>query len=243
MDIFETIESRTVVKTYDKKDVPEELLAHIIMGGTYACSAGDIQPWEFIIVKDKKMKKEISAAALKQKHIEDAPVLIVVCANIDRASTKFGDRGKDLYCIQDTAACIQNMLLIAHALELGASWIHAFEEEKIKTLLDIPPSLRPVGIITVGFPYPSETHHKPNIIPLENVTWEELCRREWAWFKKYGKQSRFQFKSLYEYAKDAEKKVKDKLEDKPVEEKPQKKELSPEQISHKVVKFIKNLAK
>ncbi len=238
MDVFEIIESRTTIKNYDKRDVPEELIAYIIMGGTYACSTGDIQPWEFIIVRDKKMKKEISEASLKQRHVEEAPVLIVVCANIDRVTTKFGERGKNLYAIQDTAACIQNMLLTVHALGLGASWVHAFEDDKIKTLLDIPQSLIPVGIITLGFPYPSENVQKSNIIPLENITWEELCRREWSWFKKYGKQSRFNFKSLYEYAKDTEQSIKNKIE-----QKPQKKETALEPISKKVVKFIKNLAK
>lgn len=241
MDVFEAIESRTTVKIYDKKDVPEEFVAHIIMGGTYACSTGDIQPWEFIIVRDKKMKREISDASLKQKHIEEAPVLIVVCANIDRVSTKFGERGKKLYAIQDTAACIQNMLLVSHALGLGSSWVHAFEEERLKTLLDIPPSLLPLGIVTVGFPYPSDTPHKPNIIPIENITWEELCRREWAWFKKYGKDSRFHFKPLYEYIRDTESKIRENIGER--KEKQVKKEITVEPISEKVIKFIKNLAK
>ena len=203
MDLFEAIEERVNVKVYDKRDVPEELIAQILHAGTLAASAGDIQPWEFIVVKDKAKKAEISLACLRQKHVEDAPLLIIVCANLEKVAIKFGERGKNLYAIQDTGASIQNMLLAAHGLGLGASWVHAFEEEAIKRILKIPDRLRPVGVLAIGFPLPYEKYYKPETIPFENLSWEEEYGKGLSWFLKETGYNRFRIKkSLYETAKD-----------------------------------------
>jgi len=203
MELFEAIEERVNVKVYDKRDVPEELIAQILHAGTLAASAGDIQPWEFILVKDKAKKTEISLACLRQKHVEDAPLLIVVCANLEKVAIKFGERGKNLYAIQDTGAAIQNMLLAVHGLGLGASWVHAFEEEAIKRILKIPDRLRPVGVLAIGFPLPYEKYYKPENIPFENLSWEEEYGKELSWVFKETGYDRFKVKkSLYETVKD-----------------------------------------
>ncbi len=203
MDVFEAIEERVTVKVYDKRDVPEELIAQILHAGTLAASAGDIQPWEFIVVKDKEKKAEISLACLRQKHVENAPLVIVVCANLEKVALKFGERGKNLYAIQDTGAAIQNMLLAAHALGLGASWVHAFEEEALKRILKIPDRLRPVGVLAIGFPLPYEKYYKTEVIPFENVSWEEEYGKELSWVFKETWKNRFGWKkSIYETVKD-----------------------------------------
>lgn len=212
MDIFEAIESRVSVRNYDKRDVPNELIAHLLFAATYAQSAGDLQPWEFVVVKNKKTKHELSIAALRQKHVEDAPVVIVVLANLERGALKFKDRGKELYTIQDIGAAIQNMLLVAHALGLGACWVRAFEEEKVKALLKIPDKLRPLGIITVGFPLPYEKPYKTEFIPFENISWSEEYGKKLTWFKDYGKPSRFKFSSIYETAKEIKEKHETRFE-------------------------------
>ena len=91
-------------------------------------------------------------AALDQKFIEEAPVVIVVCANETRSSRRYGSRGVALYCLQDTAAAIQNMLLTACALDLGTCWVGAFREEDARRILNIPEGVRPVALIPVGHP-------------------------------------------------------------------------------------------
>jgi nitroreductase len=248
MDLFEAIEERVNVKVYDKRDVPEELIAQILHAGTLAASAGDIQPWEFIVVKDKTKKTEISLACLRQKHVEDAPLLIIVCANLEKVAIKFGDRGKNLYAIQDTGAAIQNMLLAAHGLGLGASWVHAFEEEAIKRILKIPDRLRPVGVLAIGFPLPYEKYYKPETIPFENLSWEEEYGKELSWFLKETGYNRFRIKkSLYEAVKDIkipeiEIKNPEKQQEPIKQEKENKKNKEKLPFTERILNWIKNLS-
>jgi nitroreductase len=89
---------------------------------------------------------------LDQTFIEEAPAVIVVCANENRSSQRYGVRGKTLYCIQDTAAAIQNIHLAAYSLGLGTCWVGAFKEEEAREILKIPQGIRPVAIIPVGYP-------------------------------------------------------------------------------------------
>jgi nitroreductase len=161
METFDCIKSRKSVRKYDKKDVPNEIIGQIIFAGTQAPSAGNIQTWEFIVVKDEKIKKELSIAALKQDHVFKAPIVIVVSADLEKSADKYGERGEKLYSIQDTAAAIENMLLTAHDLGLGACWVGAFEEEKVKGILSMPDRLRPVALISIGYPLSYDTVKKP----------------------------------------------------------------------------------
>ncbi len=218
MDVFDAIESRITVKVYDKRDVPDEFISQILTAGTMAASAGDLQPWEFVVVKEKKIKKEISIAALSQKHVEDAPVVIVVCVDLQKSELRFKERGKELYALQDSGAVAQNMLLTAHTLGLGASWVRAFEEDRVKALVHLPDNLRPIGIITVGFPIPYEKYPKTEVVPYENVSWSDQYGKELSWIKKYGRKSRYELKSAYEYSKELAEKVSEKMEEKQVKQ-------------------------
>jgi nitroreductase len=89
--------------------------------------------------------------------------VIVVCADENRSSTRYGKRGEMLYCIQDTAAATQNILLTAYSLGLGACWVGAFNEDEAKKALKTPKGTRPVAIIPVGYPNrtPSERGRRP----------------------------------------------------------------------------------
>jgi nitroreductase len=79
----------------------------------------------------------------------------------------YGYRGKTLYCIQDTAAATQNILLTAYSLGLGTCWIGAFNEDEAKRALNAPEGIRPVAIIPVG--YPDETPSHRGIRPLSQI--------------------------------------------------------------------------
>ncbi|MFW9795141.1 MAG: nitroreductase family protein, partial [Candidatus Thorarchaeota archaeon] len=116
-----------------------------------APSAGNIQPWEFIIVRDPYQQHELSVAALNQSFIEDAPVAIVVCADQARSEEGYGSRGRDLYCLQDTAAATENLLLAAHAMGLGTCWIGAFDEEMVRKIMKTPKHVKPVAIVPIGY--------------------------------------------------------------------------------------------
>jgi nitroreductase len=163
MELSEAIKGRRSIRDFKKQDVPEETVEKLITAASWAPSAGNIQPWEFVIVRKPAVKKKLAQAALDQKFVEEAPVVIVVCANEERSSMGYGFRGRTLYCIQDTAAATQNILLTAHSLGLGACWIGAFNEGEAKETLNAPEGIRPVAIIPVGYPneVPSQRVRRP----------------------------------------------------------------------------------
>lgn len=152
MNLFEVIRERRSIRTYTKEEVSEENIEKLIDAARLAPSAGNIQPWEFVIVKNAEIKRKLSVAALDQRFIKEAPVVIVICANEERSSWRYGQRGRALYCLQDTAAATQNILLAAHALGIGTCWIGAFHEEGVRKALNTPTGVRPVAIIPVGHP-------------------------------------------------------------------------------------------
>lgn len=152
MDIFDIFKLRRSIRSFTSEDVSEEQIEKIIDAARWAPSAGNIQPWEFVIIRRPEIKRKIAKAALNQIFIEEAPAVIVVCADEVRSGRVYGSRGVNLYCIQDTAAAIENMLLAICALGLGACWVGAFNEDDVRRTLNIPRGLRPVAIIPIGHP-------------------------------------------------------------------------------------------
>jgi nitroreductase len=151
VDVFEAVKGRRSIRAFKTDDVSQEIVKKLIDAARWASSAGNIQPWEFIIVRKPEIKRRLAEAALDQTFIEEAPLVIVVCANENRSSQGYGTRGKTLYCIQDTAAAIQNINLVAYSLGLGTCWVGAFEEEEAREILNIPNGIRPVAIVPVGY--------------------------------------------------------------------------------------------
>lgn len=152
MDVVEAIKGRRSIRAFKSMEVSQETVEKIIDAARWAPSAGNVQPWEFIIIRESKTKRRVAEVALDQTFIEEAPVVIVVCANENGSSQGYGIRGKTLYCIQDTAAAIQNILLTAYSFGLGTCWIGAFKEEEARETLKIPSGIRPIAIIPVGYP-------------------------------------------------------------------------------------------
>jgi nitroreductase len=171
MDLSEAIKSRRSIRSYLKQDLPQETVNKLLEAARWAPSAGNVQPWTFVVAKSQQTKRSLSLAAYGQKDLEEAPVVIVVCADEKRAEQSYGVRGKTLYCIQDTAAATQNILLTAHALGLGSCWIGAFKEDEVKKIIKAPREMRPVALIPVG--YPNETPHARDRRPLNKIMYKE----------------------------------------------------------------------
>lgn len=150
MDVFEAILNRRSVRAFSSQAVSDEELEKLIDAARWAPSAGNIQPWQFIIVRDAKIKHGLCEAALDQTFIEKAPVVVVVCADPQRSAKRYRSRGINLYCLQDTAAATQNMLLTAQTMGLATCWVGAFHEEEARKVLRIPEGVRPVAIVPVG---------------------------------------------------------------------------------------------
>ena len=167
MDVLKAIEGRRSIRVFKRDEVSPEIVHKLLDAATCAPSAGNIQPWEFIIVRKPEIKRALAEAALDQAFIEEASVVMIVLANENRSSQGYGIRGKTLYCIQDTAAAIQNVHLVAYSLGLGTCWIGAFREEEAREILNIPHGVRPVAIIPVG--YPAESPSPPSRRPINRI--------------------------------------------------------------------------
>jgi len=149
MEVVEAIKTRRSVRSFQKKDVEDKVIREIIELGNLAPSAGNLQPRDFIVVKEKEVKESLAQAALNQRFIAEAPVVIVVCANVKR-SYPYGRRGVDLYCIQDSAAAIENMLLAIVDKGLSCCWVGAFDENAVSKILNLPDHVRPVALLPIG---------------------------------------------------------------------------------------------
>ena len=167
MEVLDCITSRRSIRKYLDKPVPWDIVSNILEAGRFAPSSGNLQNWKFIVVLDEDKRKAIAEAALKQLWMLKAPVHIVICAEPEKAKRYYGDRGERLYTVQNCAAAMQNMLLEAHNLGLGACWVGAFDEDMVKRALGMPKEARPEAIITLG--YPDEEVPVPAKFPLETV--------------------------------------------------------------------------
>lgn len=164
MDLFKAIYGRSSIRSFRSNLVPEEDLMRILECAIQAPSAGNLQPWEFVVVKNGDTKGELADAAYGQDFISEAPIVIVVCANKRTSSLRYGNRGESLYCIQDTAAATYGLMLAAYALGYGTCWVGAFSEERVSQVLNLPEHVRPVAIVPIGVP--AEEPFKPGRIPL-----------------------------------------------------------------------------
>jgi len=167
MDVLDAIKGRRSIRAFKRRDVSAEVVEKLIDAARWAPSAGNIQPWEFIVVRKPEIKRRLAEAALDQLFIEEAPVVIVVCADENASLQWYGIRGKTLYCIQDTAAAIQNINLAAYSLGLGTCWVGAFREEEAREILKTPHGIRPVAIIPIG--YSDEAPPPPGRRPLSKI--------------------------------------------------------------------------
>ncbi|NIO44132.1 MAG: nitroreductase family protein [Candidatus Aenigmarchaeota archaeon] len=149
--IISVIKSRRSVRRYNKKPVDMKLLLEIFESIKYSPSVGNCQPWEFIIVRNPKMKEHLVEACYNQMWMLDAPVFIVACTNNKVAGAIYGERGLKLYGIQSVAAAIENILLAAEALGLSTCWVGAFSEIMVARFLECPGHVRPCAIITLGY--------------------------------------------------------------------------------------------
>ncbi len=171
MDIFECMTTRRSVRKYLTIPVEWDKIGQIIDSARYAPSAGNLQNWKFIVVTETDKRRALAEASLQQYWMADAPIHIVVCTILERAVQFYGVRGERLYAIQNCAAAIENMLLAANALGLGACWVGAFEEEAVKRTCGIPDYARPQAIITIG--YADEKPPEPLRYTIENVVFIE----------------------------------------------------------------------
>ena len=168
MEFFEVIKKRRCIRKFEDKDVSDEQINILLDSARWAPSAGNLQSWFFVVVRDQKVKSQLAKAALFQMFIKNASIIIVSCADIKRSSILYRKRGRELYAIQDATIATQNIFLTATSLGLGACWVGAFNEEKVQEILSLKKHLRPVVIMPIG--YPLEIPNPPRRRKLDKIS-------------------------------------------------------------------------
>jgi len=153
MEVSEAIKKRRSIRKFDpEKEVTDKQIEKLLEAARWAPSAGNLQSWFFVVVKDQKIKDKLVEAALGQDFIAEAPVIIVSCSDLERSATRYGNRGSSLYAIQDATIATQNLWLMATEMGLASIWVGAFDEDRVSQILNLPSHLRPIAIMPIGYP-------------------------------------------------------------------------------------------
>ncbi|MEJ2254346.1 MAG: nitroreductase [Nitrospirota bacterium] len=149
MELLEGIYSRRSVRRFSAEPVEREQLMEIVTAGTWAPSGLNNQPWRFVLVRDRDVRHRVAGLTRYSRILEDAPSAIAVF--VDRETMYH-----DVKDYQAMGACIQNMLLAAHALGLGAVWLGEIlnRAEDVRRLLAVPETMELMAVVAIGHPHP-----------------------------------------------------------------------------------------
>lgn len=155
--VIKSIMTRTSVRSYTDRKVSEEQVDTLLQAAMAAPTAGNKQPWRFIVIRDRNTLDYISDNFQTMTMVKNAQVAIVVCGDL---SATFDGDGRD-YWVQDTSAATENLLLAAHAMGLGAVWCGVYPQmarvADFSRLLHLPDSIVPLNCVAVGYPSGSPT--------------------------------------------------------------------------------------
>ena len=161
------LKKRRSVRKYSNIPVPKILVEKILNLSRLAPSGGNVQPWRIFAISDQSMKDELAKAAYDQNFLKEAPWVIVVCAVPEESAKEYGERGKNLYSLQDTAALTTYIMLAAKAYGLDTCWVGAFKDEEVIKILNLQKGMKPVSMIPIG--YGEEEPDIPPRKPLDTV--------------------------------------------------------------------------
>ena len=163
MDFFEVLKERRSVRAYERKPIEEEKLQKILEAINSAPSAGNLQAYEVVLVRDPERIRQLARASHDQTFIEDAPVVLAFVANPQRNSHTYGRRGEYLYCMQDATVACSIAHLTATALGLSSCWIGAFDDDAVAKIVGAKPPLQVAAILPIAYPaeHPSPRPRRP----------------------------------------------------------------------------------
>ncbi len=167
---LEYVFSRRSVRVFRRDDVEDDLVRDLLEAAMCAPSAVAKDPWEFVVVRNREMLSKIAVGLSNGKILADAGLGIIVCGDLERAH----DRQLS-YLLQDCSAAIENLLLAANTLGLGACWLGVHPREDrvthVRSLLKIPQLVVPVAAIAIGWPTEStqpRTRYRDDAVHLES---------------------------------------------------------------------------
>ena len=170
MSIIEEILARRSIRRYTHEAVSEEDLEDLLRAAMSAPSAGNEQPWHFVVIRDRELREAIPAIHPYAAMAAQAPLVILVCG--DESLEKY--KG---FWTQDCAAATENLLLAAQSKGLGAVWVglHPVEERAnaLRQLLGIPPQILPFSLVPIGHPDEKK-------LPSSRFDWKRVHFDRWS---------------------------------------------------------------
>jgi len=164
LDVFEAIKTRRSIRKYLQEPIPDDKLEMIFEAARLAPSAGNHQPWRFVVVQDANRKKALTAAANSQTFLSDAAAVVAAVGDPE-ASARWHEK--------DPMIALEHMALAAAALGYGTCWIGAFDEDAVKRLLKIPARMRVVALMPIGL-----SNEAPDPRPRKELS-EIFFKEEW----------------------------------------------------------------
>lgn len=164
MDIINLLITRRSIRKYSNEEITQEQIEQLLMAGMYAPSAGNQQPWHFIIIRNKDAFHNITKIHPFSKMLLNASAAILVCADLQLETNKG-------YWPLDCSAATENILIAAHGLGLGAVWLGVYprrdRQEGIAKIFSLPENIQPFSLISLG--YPAEKFDLPNRFKTERI--------------------------------------------------------------------------
>ncbi len=172
MTLEEAIRSRRSVRRFTDEPVLHETLLKLLDLARWVPHSAEC--WRFVVVQEQERKERLAEAA-RQEWIAGAPVIIVIGADYgmrpDLAWRWDAAHWWELFPIQDTAAAIQTLMLVAGAEGLGTCWIGSFNEGETARIVELPFPVRPVAMVVLG--HPADEPPKRSRRPLDEVVYWE----------------------------------------------------------------------
>jgi nitroreductase len=160
---------RRSIRAYTRAGVSDAAVQTLLEAAMAAPSAAACDPWRFVVVKNREMLATIKGALPHGQMLGSAALAIVVCGDLEAAHDQ-----QLSYLLQDCSAAIENLLLCAHVLGLGACWlgVHPREQriQSLREILKLPASVMPVACIAIGYPAETKeprTRFNPDYVRLE----------------------------------------------------------------------------
>jgi nitroreductase len=157
---------RRSIRIYTPGAIPDETVTTLLEAAMAAPSAMTKDPWRFIVVRDPAALGAMAGALPGGKMLATATLGLVVCGDLEAAFEQHSS-----YLLQDCSAAIENLLLAAHSLGLGACWvgIHPSEESiaSVKRLFSLPGPVVPIAAIALGLPgetLEARTRYNPQFV-------------------------------------------------------------------------------
>ena len=170
--IIENIMTRTSIRQYTDQTISADTIETLLRAGMAAPTAVNKQPWHFVAITSKDIMKDLARTNPNAQMLEQAPLTIVVCGDMQKA---LEGEGRQLW-IQDCSAATENILLAAHALGLGAVWTALYpRDDRAKgaiEVLKLPEYIVPLCAIIIG--YPAELPEPKDKWKPENVSYNEF---------------------------------------------------------------------